>query len=181
VSPEATTDPCPLLSWFGPTIDPMSATVNGTPETQPIAAFSTYPVCGSIGYLLNCPETFMKFENFILTLAPTSDLDVGTHTCEIEAYLDSDTTYFTTRKFTVDIGPDPCLTVTWNNPTIEPMSGTVSSSAVTQLITAFSTNPSCGTISYEVTCPRLFMTFDLPTMTLKLAPTDAADVGSHSC
>ncbi len=92
MSPEATTDPCPLLSWSGPTIDPMSATVNGTPETQPITAFSTSPFCGSIGYKLNCPETFMKFENFILTLAPTSDSDVGTHTCEIEAYLDSDTT-----------------------------------------------------------------------------------------
>jgi hypothetical protein len=63
-------------------------------------------------------------------------------------------------SFTAIIDPDPCLTVAWSYPIIQHMSGTVSATPVTQQITAFSTDPSCGSISYVVACTGSFMTFD---------------------
>lgn len=57
---------------------------------------------------------------------------------------------------------------------------TVNAIPLNQHIAAFTTTPSCGSITYEVQMAS-YMTFDLPTMTFTSAPTSAADVGSYSC
>jgi len=177
------TDPCLSAVWSNPTIINMDTTVNAVPLNQNIAAFTTTPSCGGITYEVQ-KASFMTFDlpTMTFTSAPTSAADVGSYSCSIVARLDTyPTLVFSSVSFTANVAADLCLSAVWSNPTIQPISGTVSASPVTQPITAFSTNPSCGSISYELACPGLFMTFDLTTLTLTLAPTLAADVGSHIC
>lgn len=163
----------------------MSATVNGTPVTQQIAAFFTNPSCGSISYVVTCPRLFMTFDlpTMTLLLAPTDSADVGSHSCQIVANLDAYPEHLSTVSFVVHIAAasDPCMSVVWSNPTIQPMSNSVNVAPVTQQVADFTTTPNCGSISYGVTCLGSFMTFDYPAMTLKLAPTLAEDVGTHIC
>jgi len=161
----------------------MDTTVNAIPLNQNIAAFTTTPSCGGITYEVQ-KASFMTFDlpTMTFTSAPKLATDVGSYSCSIVARLDTyPTLVFSSVSFTANVAADLCLSAVWSNPTIQPISGTVSASPVTQPITAFSTNPSCGSISYELACPGLFMTFDLTTLTLTLAPTLAADVGSHIC
>jgi hypothetical protein len=69
-----------------------------------------------------------------LKLAPTDVADVGSHSCEMVANLDAYPEQLSTVSFMVHIAAatDPCLSVTWSNPTIETMSNTVNASPVTQ-------------------------------------------------
>ena len=87
----------------------MTNTVLAGAVTQIVSAFSTVHVCGDISYTFTTSETFITFDSttLIITVDPTLDTEIGTHSVDLVATLVDYPLITTTVTFNVVV--DPCV------------------------------------------------------------------------
>ena len=127
----------------------MTNTVLAGAVTQTISAFSTVHVCGVVQYTLTTSETFITFDatTLIITVEPTLDSEINTHSVDLIATLVDYPLITTTVTFKVIVNPCLVTSVTGVNDVSDTSTTipiTIFDVAYPVTLATYTQTPACG-------------------------------------